>query len=98
MKEYFSKVTLDIIGEISSGYSCHSQKPELNLFSAATVKSTEGFLTPTSRAILKFFPFMWYLPFGPAKKLKETSQIPARVSDGVEVFLYNLIYIHIYKV
>ena len=48
---------LDIISEISLGYSFNSQKTELNPFLAATVKSTEGDLSLTSRAILKFFPF-----------------------------------------
>ena len=50
---------LDIIGEISLGYSFNSQKTELNPFLAATVESTEGVLSLTfRRAILKFFPFM----------------------------------------
>ena len=83
MKGYFSKMILDIIGEISFGNSFNSQKTELNPFLAATVKSTEGDLSLTSRAILKFFPLMWYLRFGPAKKLKETTKISARVLDEV---------------
>ena len=93
VKEYFSKMTLDIIGETSFGYSFNSQKTDLNPFLAAAVKSTEGVLSLTSRAILKFFPFMWYLPFGPAKKLKETTKISARVLDEVQVLLYNFIFL-----
>ena len=85
MKGYFSKMTLDIIGEISFGYSFNPQTTELNPFLAATVESTEGVLSLTSRAILKFFPFMWYLPFGPAKKLKETTKISSRVLNEVQV-------------
>ena len=78
-------MTLDVIGEIRFGYSFNSQKTELNPFLVATVKSTEGVLSRISRAILKFFPFMWYLPFGPAKTLKETTKISARVLDEVQV-------------
>ena len=81
-------MALDIIGEISFGYSFNSQKTELNPFLAALVKNAEGSMPLTSRIILKFLPFMWYLPFGPAKILKETTKISARVLDEVLVFLY----------
>ena len=96
VKEYFSKMTLDIIGETSFGYSFNSQKTELNPFLAAAVKGTEGILSHTSRAILNFFPFMWYLPFGPAKKLKETTKISARVLDEVQFLFIILLYLLIY--
>ena len=63
VKGYFSKMSLDIIGEISFGYSFNSQNTELNRFLAVTIKSTSA-LSLTSCAILKFFPLMWCLPFG----------------------------------
>ena len=90
VKEYFSKMALDIIGEISFGYTFNSQKTELNPFLAATVRNAEGAMPLTSRLILRFLPFMWYLPFGPAKVLKEMTKISAGVLDEVQVLLYNL--------
>ena len=83
-------MALDIIGEISFGYSFNSQKTELNPFLAATVRNAEGAMPLTSRLILRFLPFMWYLPFGPAKVLKEMTKISAGVLDEVQVLLYNL--------
>ena len=83
-------MSLDIIGEISFGYSFNSQKTELNPFLAATLKTTEGAMPLTCRVILRLLPFMWYLPFGPAKILKETTKISSRVLDEVLFLLYNL--------
>ena len=76
-------MALDIIGEISFGYSFNSQETELNPLLAVAVRNSEGVLSVKSRAILRLLPFMWYMPFGPANTLKEFTKITAKVLDEV---------------
>ena len=90
VKGYFSKMALDIIGEISFGYSFNSQKTELNPLLAVAVRNSEGVLSIKSRANLRLLPFMWYMPFGPANTLKEFTNITAKVLDEVRVPVYSV--------
>ena len=53
VKEYLSKMALDIIGELSFGYSFNSQETELNPPLAVAVRNSEGALSPKSRLILR---------------------------------------------
>ena len=83
VKEYLSKMALDIIGELSFGYSFNSQETELNPLLAAAVRNSEGVVSLKSRLILRLLPFMWYMPFGPAHTLKELTNITDKVLDKV---------------
>ena len=68
----------------------NSQKNELNPFLAVAVRNSEGVLSVKSGAILKLFPLMWYMSFGPANALKEFSNITAKVFDEVRVLVYSV--------
>ena len=92
VKEYFSKMSLDIMSEICFGYSFDSQKTELNPFLVALVRAGEEGLSLMSQTILKFLPFMWYMPFGPANKLSNVTKISAKVLDEVQFLFYNLFF------
>lgn len=91
VKEYLSKMALDIIGELSFGYSFNSQETELNPLLAVAVKNSEGVVSPKSRLILRLLPFMWYMPFGPSSTLKELTNITAKVLDEVQVLVYTFV-------
>ena len=54
VKKYLSKMALDIIGEISFGYSFNSQETELNPLLAAAVRNSEGVVSLKSRLILGY--------------------------------------------
>ena len=91
VKKYLSKMALDIIGEISFGYSFNSQETELNPLLAAAVRNSEGVVSLKSRLILRLLPFMWYMPFGPAHTLKELTNITDKVLDKVQIFVYTIL-------
>ena len=90
VKDYFSKMSLDIMGEICFGYSFDSQKTELNPFLVALVKVGEGGLSLMTQAILKLLPFMWYMPFGPGNTLNNVNKISAKILDEVQFLFYCL--------
>ena len=46
VKKYLSKMALDIIGDISFGYSFNLQETELNPLLAISVRITEGVVSP----------------------------------------------------
>ena len=92
VKEYLSKMALDIIGEISFGYSFNSQETELNPLLAAAVRNSEGVVSLKSRLILRLLSFMWYMPFGPAHTLKELTNITDKVLGKVQIFVYTILY------
>ena len=46
VKKYLSKMALDIIGDISFGYSFNLQETELNPLLAIAVRITEGAVSP----------------------------------------------------
>ena len=75
------------LGEICFGYSFNSQKTNLNPFGKVITDQLHGVLDFRSRTILEFFPFMWYMPFGPAKVLKESTRICNQVMDEVLMIL-----------
>ena len=85
-------MSLDIMSEICFGYSFDSQKTELNPFLVAVVRVGEGGLSLMSQTILKFLPFMWYMPFGPANKLSNVTKISTKVLDEVQFLFYNLFF------
>ena len=91
-KDYFSKMSLDIMGEICFGYSFDSQKTELNPFLVALVRAGEGGLSFMSQTILKLLPFMWYMPFGPGNALNNVSKISAKILDEVQFLFYYLLF------
>ena len=76
-------MTFDALGEICFGYSFNSQKTKLNPFGKAIADQCRGVLDFRARTILEFLPFMWYMPFGPAKVLKESNRICNQVMDEV---------------
>ena len=98
VKEYFSKMSLEIMSEICFGYSFDSQKTELNPFLVALVRAGEGGLSLMSQTILKFLPFMWYMPFGPANKLSNVTKISAKMLDEVQFLFYNLFFFLIFLI
>ena len=79
-------MSLDMVGEISFGYPFNAQTTELNPLITATVKGAEGGLSFKARAILRFLPFMWYMPFGPAKTLKDMTEKAEKMLDEVGLF------------
>ena len=83
VRDYFTNMTFDALGEICFGYSFNSQKTKLNPFGKAIADQCPGVLDFRARTILEFLPFMWYMPFGPAKVLKESNRICNQVMDEV---------------
>ena len=62
---------LDIIGEISFGYNFNSQQSKLDEYGAAVLRNSRGILGTSQRTLLLTFPFLWYLPFGPANETRK---------------------------
>ena len=79
----------DALGEICFGYSFNSQKANLNPFGKGITDQLRGVLDLRARTMLEFFPFMWYMPFGPAKVLKKSTRICNQVMDEVLIILKN---------
>ena len=76
-------MTFDALGEICFGYSFNSQKTNLNPFGKAIADQCRGVVSFRARTILEFLPFMWYMPFGPANVLRESTRICNQVMDEV---------------
>lgn len=74
VKDYLMKLGLDIIGEISFGHNFDSQRLKLNEYGAAILRNSHGVLSVSQRALLLSFPFLWYIPFGPAQEARKVNQ------------------------
>ena len=85
MKPYFGRMSLDMVGEISFGYPFNAQTTELNPLLSALVKGSEGVVSFKAQTILAFLSFMWYMPFGPAKTLRDVNKTADKVLDEVSV-------------
>ena len=84
-------MTFDALGEICFGYFFNSQKTKLNPFGKAIADQCRGVVDFRARTLLEFLPFMWYMPFGPANILKESTRICNQVMDEVIGNSYELI-------
>lgn len=83
IQRFFQDLTFDIIGEIAFGYHFNSQTTETSEFVTTFRKVIEGVFNTNSRILLNLFPFFKYMPFGPAKKMKDANEIGKTVLDEV---------------
>ena len=83
VKHYFNNMSFDIIGEIGFGYEFNSQTTAVNPFVKSFRQLAEGFVGGKSRLLLTCLPFLKYMPFGPAKLLKDTNDAAGAVLDMV---------------
>ena len=91
VKRYFGNFAFDIIGEIGFGYHFHAQSTGSNQFIEAFEDSTRGMLTTTTRIMLKFFPFMWYIPIGAIAKSRRSKAVAENVLNEVCFFILKLV-------
>ena len=90
VKDYSTKLGLDIISEISFGHNFDSQRSKLDEYGAAILRNSHGVLSVLQRALLLSFPFLWYLPFGPAQEAKKVNQKCNLFLDKVITFFVKL--------
>lgn len=83
VKEYFNSMSFDIIGELGFGCQFNSQITSTHPFVEAYRQISCGILSFRSRLILGLFPFMWYMPFGPARKWKDAMQVSEKILNKV---------------
>ena len=83
VKHYFNNLSFDIIGEIGFGHKFNSQTTAIHPFVKAFRDQTEGVLNLKARLLLKHLPFLWYVPFGPAKVLKDSTNASNNLIDMV---------------
>jgi len=80
--DFFGNMTMDAIGELSFGFHFNSQRTE-NVLGNLFRSYMGGLLDMKGRLILKMFPIAWYMPFGPAKFLKDTNKEIDKLLDEV---------------
>lgn len=83
VKEYFNSMSFDIIGELGFGCQFNSQITSTHPFVEAYRQISCGILSFRSRLILGLFPFMWHMPFGPARKWKDAMQVSEKILNKV---------------
>ena len=77
---------LDIIGEISFGYNFNSQPSKLDEYGVAVLGNSQEVLGTSQRALLLTFPFLSYLPFGPANETRKVHKKCSIFLDKVSTF------------
>lgn len=80
-------MSLDNIGEISFGHHFNSQDTKDNPIAEAFKTLCNGVIDLKARLILTYFPFMWYMPFGPAQRLTDYTKMFNDVIDEVRIEL-----------
>ena len=83
VKQILSNLTFDIISEIAFGYHSHSQTSDSNPFADAFKDHVEGVLNLKAQFIQSWLPFIKYLPFGPAKVMKDSNAALEKVLTEV---------------
>lgn len=74
VQEYFQMLAFDIIGQIGFGCNFNAQISKESKFISVFMSHVDGLANVKARLVLDLFPFLWYLPFGPAAKLKELNE------------------------
>ena len=83
VKQFLGNLSFDIISEIAFGYHSHSQTSDINPFADAFKGQIEGVLNVKAKFIQNWLPFMKYLPFGPAKIMKDSNAAVEKVLTEV---------------
>jgi len=83
VRDYITHMSLDNIGEISFGHHFNSQDTKDNPIAEAFKTLCNGVIDLKARLILTYFPFMWYMPFGPAQRLTDYTKMFNDVIDEV---------------
>ena len=71
VKPFLNNMSFDIIGEVAFGYEFNSQTTVINPFVKSFREQMEGVLNFKAQILLKIFPFLNYLPFGPGKIIRD---------------------------
>ena len=83
VKYFFNNMSFDIIGEVGFGYQFNSQTTTINHFVKSFRKQCEGVFNTKARLLLKYLPFLWYFPFGPAKVIQDSSDAAKEILNMV---------------